>query len=69
MVVYYVENIEIIFGIKKMKILAKETILATWKCPVCESENTEFLVEGQSLSKELQCSFCNHESGLIEWYS
>ena len=46
---------------------ATETVLATWECPICELDNTEFLIEGQSLSDELQCSFCEHESGFIDW--
>ncbi len=50
-----------------MKILAKETTQAVWTCPICGLENVEFLIEGCSLPDELQCSFCNHESGLIKW--
>lgn len=50
-----------------MEVVAKETALSTWECPICNAENTEFLVEGKRLPDELQCSFCGHESGLIRW--
>jgi len=49
--------------------VAAETALATWMCPICGLENTDFLVEGQSLPDELCCSFCGHESGPIKWLS
>ncbi len=50
-----------------MKVLAKKTQILTWKCPICEVENTIFLIKGEQLPDELQCSFCNHESDLINW--
>lgn len=50
-----------------MKVKAEKTALATWECPICNAENTEFLLEDKNLPDELQCSFCGHESGLIRW--
>ena len=50
-----------------MVVLAKETALVIWECPICEMDNTEFLIGGQSLPDRLCCSFCGHESGLINW--
>lgn len=50
-----------------MEILAEESELGTWKCPICNLENTIFLIKDEPLPDELQCSFCNHESGLIDW--
>jgi len=47
--------------------IATETTLATWECPICGLKNTDFLIEGQPLPDELQCSFCGHESDLIDW--
>lgn len=46
---------------------AEETTLITWECPECTATNTIFLIENELLPKELQCSFCNHKSGLIDW--
>lgn len=51
----------------KIVMNAKEMTLATWECPICGLENTDFLIKDQLLSDELQCSFCDHESGLIKW--
>jgi len=48
--------------------MIEETVLAIWECPICGLENTSFLIEGESLPDELQCSFCGHESGLIKWF-
>jgi len=50
-------------------VLVEETALATWVCPICGLENTSFLIEGEPLPDELHCSFCEHESGSINWLS
>ncbi len=47
--------------------LAHQTGLVDWDCPECGIPNSIFLVEGESLPDELDCSFCEHESGKITW--
>ena len=49
------------------KIMIKETALGTWECPECFCDNSFFLVKGELLPNELNCSFCSHESGEIVW--
>ena len=47
--------------------LASMTVMVEWDCPICEISNLIFLVEGEPLPEELDCSFCDHESGKIKW--
>lgn len=48
--------------------LAEESEMCTWVCPDCGVKNEEFILEGEQLPPdELDCDFCGHESGPIDW--
>lgn len=44
-----------------------ETTIGFWECPDCFCKNSIFLTEGELLPEELDCDFCCHKSGEIEW--
>jgi len=48
-------------------VVVKETALVTWECPICFIDNTYYLIEQKPLPDELECAFCSHKSGKIEW--
>ena len=47
--------------------LVCRTGLVDWDCPICGVTNKIFLTEGKPLPDELDCSFCDHESGKRSW--
>lgn len=50
-----------------MEVKAGKTAIWTWTCPECGIDNEHFLTEDELLPNELDCDFCPHESGLIDW--